>query len=251
MSPSCVLHKLAQHDSSSPLKDKLFRMKKILIAKISLFVLVIYSLCSCQDKYYEDGGLANPNYNGNMLQYLEQNKAFDTVAKIVKLAGLEKELTQDELTFFAPSDRSVRYAMDNVNFYLEATGKDTISIDEISPDIWRKTLMYYMYKGTNRLKDYYQLDITLKSVYPGQFYTSYNGTLVNIGVNYADVNGIKYAGYRSILFSFIPDYNSPDIWYSTPVVSHDIKPSNGVIHALSLNHTFGQLNFLDAVLASR
>jgi hypothetical protein len=228
-------------------------MKKYLVAKVAFFSCVLYLFSSCaKDKYYFDGGLANPNYNGTMLQYLESNKNFDTIARIIKLAGLEKEFNEDDLTFFAPNDYTVRNQIAGLNASLSSVGGDSIrTLDEISPAIWRKTLMAYMFKGSNGLKDYYQLDPDLKAVFPGQYYSSYNGTLANIGVNYADVNGIKYAGYRNIIFSFVPDYNALDTWVSSPVVSHDIKPRNGVVHALDLYHTFGELSFRRDVLVTR
>jgi hypothetical protein len=228
-------------------------MKKYLVAKVAFFSCVLYLFSSCaKDKYYFDGGLANPNYNGTMLQYLESNKNFDTIARIIKLAGLEKEFNEDDLTFFAPNDYTVRNQIAGLNASLSSVGGDSIrTLDEISPAIWRKTLMAYMFKGSNGLKDYYQLDPDLKAVFPGQYYSSYNSTLANIGVNYTDVNGIKYAGYRSIIFSFVPDYNALDNWISSPVISHDIKPRNGVVHALDLYHTFGVLSFKRDVLATR
>jgi len=218
---------------------------------LALMLLVIISSCS-KDDYYIDGGTSNPAFKGTMLQYLESNKAFDTIASIVKIAGLEKEFSQDDLTFFAPNDYSVKRALSEINAMAFTYGLDSVrKLDDISPAIWRKTLMGYMFKGTNRMKDYPQLDLTLKSVYPGQNYFSYNKTMVNIGVNYNDINGIKYAGYRYIVFSFIPDYNSPNTWTSSFVISHDIKPTNGVVHALELMHSFGYLNFSTDVISTR
>ena len=234
-------------------------MKKYSILKAGFFFLIVGFLNSCtKDKYYYDGGVANPNYDGSMLQYLENNPQFDTIAKIVKMAGLEKEFTEDDLTFFAPKDYSIKISILALNDYLRTSGQDTIqSLEEISGAIWRRSMMAYMFRGANRMKDYYQLDLNQRTLYPGQNYSSYNGTISNIGVNYEDLvvgggnNVIKYGGYRSIYFSFIPDYNNLNSWYSTEVVSHDIKPKNGVVHALSMQHLFAPFLFQRDVLASR
>jgi hypothetical protein len=48
--------------------------------------------------------------------------------RLIKIAGLEKEFQQDELTFFAPTDLSVRSVLKNANNYLYQTGKDTLKV---------------------------------------------------------------------------------------------------------------------------
>ncbi|TBO44002.1 hypothetical protein EYS08_05250 [Pedobacter kyonggii] len=210
---------------------------------LGLFSLILLLLASCKkDKYYFDGGKSDPNFKGTMLQYLQSKPVqFDTIAQIIKIAGLEKEFQQDELTFFAPTDQSVRSALKNTNNYLYQTGKDTLKVlTDIRPQIWRKYLMMYMFKGANRMKDYYQLDINLKSVYPGQNYYSYNNVIFNIGVIFDDINGIKYAGYRHLTIGYVTDLNKPtDSWVSADISSSDIKPLNGVVHTLNTNHIFG------------
>ncbi len=198
-----------------------------------LLTLVLYLFSACNDKYYEDGGLANPNYNGSMLNFLESHPKFDTVARIVKLAGLENEFTQSDFTFFALTDESVKQAILSINRSLRSQGTDTITVlDEIEPLIWKKSLQGLMFKGVNTMKDYYQVDLTNKSLYPGQYYKAYNGKIVNIGVVFDNANGIQYAGARRIYFSTIVDYNRMTSWISTPVQTHDIKPKNGIVHVL-------------------
>lgn len=221
-----------------------------------LLSLVPLLFVSCKkDKYYFDGGKSNPEFKGTILQYLQSKPVqFDTIAAIIKIAGLEKEFQEDELTFFAPTDLSVRSILKTTNSYLYQTGKDTLKVlTDVEPQIWRKYLMMYMFKGANRLKDYYQLDINLKAVYPGQNYYSYNHTIFNIGVIFDDVNGIKYAGYRHLTIGYITDVNRPvDSWIPADISSSDIKPTNGVVHTLNANHTFGfDFGFIYDVYAGR
>ncbi|PWS31954.1 hypothetical protein [Pedobacter paludis] len=218
-------------------------MKKLIFACVALLLLL--NACK-RDEYYNDGGLADPNYPGNMLQYLQAKKVpFDTVAKIVKLAGMENEFTKDDFTFFAFDDDVIKRTIgtirtDGLNNYLFYSGKDTVkTLDQISPLIWKRFLQRYMFKGVNRLKDYQQIDFDVKSVYPGGLYYSLGGNISNIGVTYATANNIKYIGYRQLVLTYIPDASKPnDNWYSNAVSSSDIKPTNGVVHALAYNGAY-------------
>lgn len=216
-------------------------MKKIrnLIIICSSLLLVI-SACK-RDEYYIDGGKANPNFDGDMMQYLETKAVrFDTIAQIVKLAGLEETFHKDDFTFFAPDDGVIKNTIGDVNTdgslnqLLFEVGRDTVKkLSDINPLIWKKYLQRYMFAGVNRLKDYPQIDFELRSIYPGALYFSYSGNVMNIGVTYDKANGVKYLGPRTLQLSYIPDISKPDDnWFTNYVASSDIKPKNGVVHAL-------------------
>ena len=212
---------------------------------LALLAIMVISSCK-KDNYYVDGGKADPAFKGNMLQYLESNPKFDTIAQIVKLAGMEKIFTDEKITFFAPTDEVIRRTIGQVNAvrpelrfglnqFLFTAGKDTIkTLSDINPIIWRKFLSRYVFKGAYKLKDYPQLDFDLKPIYPGSFYTSYDGDLANIGVVFNDVNGVKYTGYRQLSFSYIPDPSDPTNYIPVAVASSDIQPSNGIVHVLAV-----------------
>jgi hypothetical protein len=221
-------------------------MKKLIM--ICAALLLLLNACK-RDEYYIDGGRANPDYQGNMLQYLKDKKVpFDTVAQIVKLAGMEDQFSKEDFTFFAfdddvikrtigdihTNDRNKNPRLLSLNQLLYEAGKDTVkTLDQISPLIWRKYLQRYMFKGVNALKDYPQIDMDLKSIYPGALHYDYNNDVSNIGVVYNSANGIKYIGYRQLVFSYIPDISKPnDNWYISYIASSDIKPTNGMIHSL-------------------
>ncbi|QNR84792.1 hypothetical protein H9N25_23410 [Pedobacter riviphilus] len=184
-----------------------------------------------------------------MLQYLKDKKVpFDTVAQVVKLAGMEEQFSKENFTFFAfdddvikrtigdihTNDRNKNPRLLSLNQMLYEAGKDTVkTLDQINPLIWRKYLQRYMFKGVNALKDYPQIDMDLKSIYPGALHYDYNNDVSNIGVVYNSANGIKYIGYRQLVFSYIPDISKPnDNWYISYVASSDIKPTNGMVHTL-------------------
>jgi hypothetical protein len=190
------------------------------------------------------------------LQYLQSNPQFDTIAQIVKLAGIEDILSKENVTFFAPTDEVIRTTIGQVmhpgaaqpgdllggsdypalNQVLHDAGKDTIAtLDEISGATWKKYLMRYIFKGSYLLKDFPQLDFTLRPLYPGGYYQGYNGDLANIGVVYYTANTVKYSGYRQLCIASITDPSNPQNYYfgSAAVSSSDIQPTNGVVHTIA------------------
>ncbi len=205
-----------------------------------LAFLLLLSSCA-KDDYFVDGGKAKAEYDGTILQYLESHPKFDTIAQIVKLAGLEDAFTKEEITFFAPTDEVIKRTIGNLdvgglNADLYRAGKDTIVVlADVPAAIWKRHLMKYMLKGKYLLKDFPQLDFDLRPLYPGGYYFGYNDDLYNIGVVYNRSNGIKYAGYRQLSMSYVPDPSNPNSFISAAVASSDIQPTNGVVHALAIH----------------
>lgn len=220
-----------------------------------LLVVALFTSCA-KDDYYTDGGLANPKFDGTMMQYLESKPIdFDTLVQVIKLAGLEEEFNTEELTFFAPRDRSIKDLIGSydiggsLNRVLYDEGKDTIKVlSDIDGLIWRKYLERYMFKGKNKLMDYPQIDFSQLLIYGGQNYYAKNNTVSNIGVVYNDLvergnnpgGGVKYLGYRSLFVSYIQDVSRPtEGWLSVRVTSSDIEPNNGIVHVLDIKGRFG------------
>lgn len=225
-------------------------MRKYIVPIVcSVMLIVTVSSCS-KDKYYKDGGTVNPNFNGNMLQYLQSKPQFDTIARIIKLAGMEDIFSKENITFFAPTDEVIRRSIgqvynndimlslaDGLNFELFRLHKDTIkTLDDIPGPIWKKYLMRYVFKNSFYLKDYPQLDFDLRPLYPGGYYQGYNGDLANIGVIYNTANTVKYSGYRQLCITSVTDPSNPQYYYSgaAAVASSDIHPTNGVVHVLAV-----------------
>jgi hypothetical protein len=218
------------------------------IAPIICSVILAITVSSCsKDNYYKDGGIAKAQFNGTVLQYLQSNPKFDTIAQIVKLAGMEDIFSKENITFFAPTDEVVRRTIGivNGNIPLLQNGlnqklfdlkKDTIKqLKDIQGSIWKKFLMRYVFKGKFLLKDYPQLDFNLRPLYPGGYYYGYNGDLANIGVVFNTVNTVKYAGYRQLTIQAVVDPSNPSNYYGgcAPIASSDIQPTNGVVHVLA------------------
>jgi len=226
---------------------------------ITICGLILLAFTACKrDKYYKDGGLAQANFPGTMLDYLDAKPApFDTIAQVVRLAGLSDIFSKEDITFFAPDDQVISRTIGNIytgglNTYLYARGRDTVrELSDIDSAIWRKYLLQYIFKGVNKLKDYPQIDFTLVNIYPGALYYNLGGDVMNIGVQFNDANGIKYLGYRQLMLSYIPDISRPDDgWRTYAISSSDIKPKNGVVHTLLTDGMylgFDQLNFFTEV----
>mgnify|MGYP001160558977 CR=1 FL=1 len=234
-------------------------------AGLLLAVCGLLTAACSKDDYYTDGGRANPYFNGSILEYLESRPVeFDTIAQIVRLAGLEEAFTSEELTFFAPRDEDIKALIGQVNYsgtdpllmggvnqQLYNLGLDTIrTLADVDSAIWSKYLQRHMFRGKNLLMDYPQIDFDVLTTFGGQNYYAYNQTVSNIGVVYHDAvtdagkpteTRLKYQGYRQLHISYIFNVSQPNTWFVVPVASSDIQPNNGVVHVL--DYTVGVFGF--------
>lgn len=224
-------------------------MKKLMM--YMSVALLLMAACN-KDNYYTDSGLHDPNFNGNMMEYLDSKAKrpidpFDTLVQVIRFAGLEETLMKEEITFFAIPDPSINKAITDLNKTLNFLGKDTIvSFKEVKPAVWRYFLSQYMVKGDYGLIDIPQIDTLALFAFPGQLYQTLNTEEpLNVGVFYHDLKNesstIKYKGPRQILISYIPDFAQPKVgWYNTFISSSNIKPHNGRVHVINYNkHTLG------------
>lgn len=219
-----------------------------------LGVLVILTIFSCQkETYYKDTGTLDPVYSGSSLDYLkEKGYQFDSLVKVIHLAGLDDVIDKSSCTFFAPADSSINLAIGFLNNDLKIYGRDTVSdLAQISPVVWRETLSMYIFDSVKKVVDYPQLDFLTLPSFHGQAYTCYGGErIMNIGAVYDDASGVKYAGYRHLVLSYIPSYSAPLVnWLNAYVASSDITTHNGIIHAIRYtSHIFGfdPFNFLSS-----
>lgn len=218
---------------------------------IFVFLAGVWSSCS-KDDYYTDGGLAEAVFPGNIMDYLDSKPVeFDTIAEIIRLAGLEEKFKKEEMTFFAPRDEDVKdligtFEEGGLNRDLYYLGLDTIeNLADVEPYIWEQFLLRHVFRGKTKLEDYTQIDFSLMNIYGGENYISQAETICNIGVVFNDAEGegssLKYMGYRQLYISYIPDPAFPDSFRSFPVASSDIQPSNGVVHVI--DYTEGEFGF--------
>ena len=210
-----------------------------------IFLTVMVMAVGCKKDYYTDTGLHTPNFNGNVLQYLQSKPGyFDSVLKVIHFAGMEDVFKNENITFFAPADSCINRTIEMVNFYLTIQGRPVVhKLEQIKPEVWRRQLSRYIFKEKKSMNDYPQLDPGNLSAHPGQIYASYDGLLMNVGVIYDDAGGVKYAGYRHLQLSYIPSASAPRdyaSWYSVDVASVNVAPTNGYVHVLRYPlHYFG------------
>lgn len=230
------------------------------LKNILLLCLILSSLLNlgCKKDYYKDTGRHTAEFNGSVMDYLESKpELFSSVVSLIKSTGLENTFRNENITFFAPADSSIRFTLKFVNNETAMLGLPEVTrLDQIAPEVWRKYLTRYLFKEKKSMNDYRQIDPTNLAAYSGQIYESYDGGLMNVGVVHDDAGGVKYAGYRHLMISFIPSPSAPldfTTWFSADVASVNIAPKNGYIHALKYpNHYFGfvpDLFFEDALAA--
>lgn len=205
------------------------------IAAILLLSMAIG--CKKNNSYFVDSGVHDAQYNGTIFEYLQNHPyhQFDSLCKVVKLAGLENVLQNETVTFFATPDTMIAATISELNFYLRIKGKDTIvDLAQLKPEFWKKQLSMYIFRGEKKLKDYPQLDPYLLQTFPGQYYESLGGKKMLLGAIFNSAGGVSYAGYRQLVISYFTGSVPPSglLAYPNLVASCDIKPRNGVIHAL-------------------
>ncbi|TXH22617.1 MAG: hypothetical protein E6Q95_01835 [Chitinophagaceae bacterium] len=227
-----------------------------LLYSFSIFILGVVLLASCTKKdYFIDSGKIDPKFNGDIVQYLQSKPAyFDSLVRVIEMAGYTSELKQPNTTFFAPADSSIRLAIRNANEKRSQIGKAHItSINQIDAAIWKKYLGRYIFKFNRSLNDFSQIDFSNVTSYGGQMYTALSGENLNIGVIYDDlVNSnpqagttvtIKYGGYRHLAISFLNSPYTPlnvGTWSRANISSANIQPTNGYVHLIRYsNHSFG------------
>ncbi|RZL08851.1 MAG: hypothetical protein EOO89_22175, partial [Pedobacter sp.] len=179
---------------------------------------------------------------------------FHDLVDVIEYAGMNDVFEKEEVTFFAPTDFSINNSMKLLNYYwYNVLGKDSITnINQIKPEVWKELLSLYVIKGKYVAKDIPQLDTTAMDAYSGQAYVSYGGRAMNIGLVHHDANGIKYAGYRQLLYSYVNDFVVNDMT-NAYVATSDMRTNNGVVQVIRLtDHKFGfsEKTFISKAIAA-
>lgn len=213
-------------------------------------LMAVLLMTSCGKEYYQDGGVHDPNFDGTVMDFLESRPdLFDTLTIVVKLADFENTLRNEEVTFFAPPNTSIRKTIDELNQNLYLSGRDTVtSPEQIDATVWRQFLSQYVFKGRSSLRDFPQIDTLSMEAFPGQGYYSYEGEEMNIGVLYNDivtknsdgvVQTVRYAGYRQLYLNAYGGMNLAGLT-TAPVATSDLQTTNGTVHVLQFSkHSFG------------
>lgn len=235
-------------------------MKKIMKSFIVTISALTFLLAGCNKSNFKDGGTTSRKFNGNIIQYLESKKENNKLLlEIIDLAGFKNTLSDETVTFFAPSAPCIDRTIRDLNRALFSTGRDTVSVmSQIKPAVWRWALGNYIFKEKRSLVDYPQVDLSNKAVFKGQTFESYTGRFMNVGVEYGNASGIQYAGYRNLVLSYpVSQTDLAGFWFNGRVASSDIETDKGFVHVIAMYetnlnglyiepHYFG-FNFIDFV----
>lgn len=198
--------------------------------------LMLCAFTSCQnDDYLKDGGTSSPYYDGNVMQFLESRPdIFTDLVTVLKYSGLDEILANEEVTFFAPTDFSIQRSIEFMNKRLYSSGRDQVTmLEQVKPEVWKDLLSMYIIEGKYRLNDIAQIDTAALSTFPGQTnFTYLKNYKMTMGVVYNDAGGVKYAGYRQIMYIYpVGGYRE-----TSYVATSNIEPHNGIVHVIRFDH---------------
>lgn len=206
---------------------------------MGLLLLLAAGFSACKKDYYKDSGLQQGKFAGSSFEYLQTKPYyFDTLVTIVQLAGLESVLRDSSVTFFAPTDYSVKVAMNIINAERYNQFQDSLKLQEVPGEVWRKFLSRYIFRDKYMLKDVPRYDPDQRELYPGMNMESWQGYVMNLGVMFSDYNGTHDVGPRSLLLRDIGDLGNPQN-VSAQIASSDMQTRNGIVHVLNSDHILG------------
>ncbi|WP_316794133.1 fasciclin domain-containing protein [Pedobacter frigoris] len=214
---------------------------------LSIITCIVAS--SCKKEYFNGGSVQNGVFKVSSYEFLKTNPLyFDTVMLVIDKAGMKDVLDKENVTFFIPTDHAIKKTMDALNQVRYFQSKDSVFIKDIPQFIWKKFLSQYIIKDKYLLKDIARYDIAQPNVFPGQFMASYDGYVMNLGVQFSDYQGTKDVGPRMLIFRNIGDMGNP-LGITASVATSDIQTTNGAIHVLNDTHVFAFSNqlFINAV----
>lgn len=226
--------------------------RKNLFLIISLISILFYG---CEKTgYLNDGGVHDPNVNMTTYDFLASHPYFDTLIILIDKAGL-KETINGDVTFFAPTDFSIKRYLDKVTGNALGIDQfaDSVRIEDIPIQTLQDSLGMYIIPGKLNRDDMSatggvfttllgnEVHITLEerpNLYP---YTAPSG-----GAAYwQTVPGIVTTFPEYVFYSrIIGDLDDPDnmpppeeIDEEVIVQTSGIVTTNGVIHVLKNSHT--------------
>ncbi|PSL44385.1 fasciclin domain-containing protein [Chitinophaga niastensis] len=202
-------------------------------------VLMVLTLSCKKDNYYKDSGKQVGVYDIGAYDFLKARPLFfDTLINIIDSAGLQDVLQKETVTFFAPTNHAIKKTMDVLNSARYMQNKDSVYIRDIPGDIWKRFLSHYIFRGRYMLKDIARRDKLQLPVFPGQNMESYNGYIMNLGVQFSDYSKTKDVGPRTVVITAIGDLANP-AGITNLVATSDLQCKNEVVHVLDDDHFFG------------
>ena len=220
---------------------------------IILGVLLIQVGCKKEKGFYSTTDI-DASTPLNTYEYLKSKPGvYDSLLLMIDQFGMQKYLTDSNVTLFAVSNPSFRIALNNLNNLRKTQGKPNVFLTGLgsgepsqSRDVGKAKadqaqldtmVSYYIIKGSYKSTDF--------TVGDGQNIFSVRSNYPMHGKRlYADAEGHQNGGSEIIEFAntarsvFIPN------WSLSTTSSVNIKTKNGVVHLLRPDHVFGFNEFV-------
>ena len=231
-------------------------MKKI-INYILIGLLAITAFVSCSD-YYDDGGLTSTEpMKINTLEFLKSKpELFDTTLIILEKTGLDKVIASENVTFFAPQKKSILNALASINKFVvknqhnkDSLGytRDTVMIDDVPVEAWKKYMSRYIFKGQHFRDDFkkgkFLTEGTKSWINGGDYLQSYGSYDMFLLTEWTTWESVAEAGPHYI---HLIDGKGTDLtssakakYTSIRVLTSNLRTTSGVVHVLEKTHEFG------------
>ena len=214
-------------------------MKKILI--LGIIVASAWACDTNQDVW--NSGVCSPYFDGTIMDYLRADDYnWELTVEMIERAGLtdlfEGQVdTLPEITFWAPKSYSIaRWLLDSQK--AAVPGSIYTTVEDVPVELCRELILSYVVKGKYLKEDiayqnmsYYIGDEEQDG---GTYMETQTGCELRAYLLGSDWQGVADAGPVTLnLWSFI--------YGEISVVTPDIQPKNGVIHALDYEVLFGNI----------
>ncbi len=198
--------------------------------KIKIMVMVLCCLCGtgCKD-YFIDEGVPNPVFDGNMLEFLENDPDnWSLTVELIGRAGLQSLFRGEdpdcpEITFFAPTNLSI------YQFLFKTTGSEGkrlyATVGDIPEEECRELVLAYVVAGSRQKEDFdYEVKGTLEG---GTVVRTLSDLELRVYRTKTAVNGIPDIGPEGMGIHFLSS------GHLATVVSAGHVTNTGMVHALS------------------
>jgi hypothetical protein len=204
----------------------------------TIALIGVLFMAGCKDSYFADGGNLPADESGKLnvstMDYLTSHGAqFDTLARLIKLTGLETAVNAKGNTFLAPRDYSIH------NFFkllYPDPEKRPATLEAIPPAemaLIKQILEEYIIPDNEIVRS------KLATTY--SYATTYGGKKARFNIVTDDYLGNVNMGAKYIIFSLnTSPAGQKEIYQSVQVATADLLSTNGVVHVLTSDaHIFG------------
>lgn len=202
-----------------------------------LSLLVGLGSCKKADTYYYEYDHEVQEYDGTILDYLQENRAvYDSMLVSLDMVPDLRAFLGDpstEATLFAMNNRSYELAIDAMNENRRISQREPLYLEDLDRVFVDSILCRYIFEGL--------YDTRALSVYEeGLGVDSYKyGYEMNLNYVVSPASGFVGGGQGQIVLSDVNNSIFHRYWQSSRSSVVNIKTSNGYIHVLSQGHNFG------------